>query len=198
MAVLRARRDIEKDSEILTRYWHEEKDAWQNIFVCECCACTNHTGITTNSMAATAETTATEDPVFTEEYAPKKRQDIENPEHDPSHTHSTTNKQDYPDSEMDDWDWDELEASPPKGTTTTTQRPAAQPPMTVSYEEVEGNGKDHSYHQKDTLNGEVQEHTLNTDSKANLDKANHPLSRPTCERRQEQWLLCHDTCGCQN
>ena len=27
MAILRARRDIEKDSEILTRYWHKEKDA---------------------------------------------------------------------------------------------------------------------------------------------------------------------------
>jgi len=100
---------------------------------------------------------------------------------------------------MDDWDWDELEVSPPKGTTTTTQRPAAQPPPTVTYEEIERNGKDaHSYHQKDTLHREVQEHTLNTDSKANLDKDNHSLSRLTCERRQEQWLLCQDTCGCQN
>ena len=27
MVILRARRDIEKDSEILTRYWHKEKDA---------------------------------------------------------------------------------------------------------------------------------------------------------------------------
>jgi len=43
MAILRARKDIEKDTEILTRYWHKEKDAWQNIFECQCCACTNHT-----------------------------------------------------------------------------------------------------------------------------------------------------------
>jgi len=63
MAILRPRRDIEKDLEILTRYWHKEKDAWQNIFECECCACTNHTGTTTNPMAETADTTATVGPV---------------------------------------------------------------------------------------------------------------------------------------
>ena len=68
----------------------------------------------------------------------------------------------------------------------------------MTYEEVAGNGKDHSYHQKNTLIGEAQEHTSNTDSTANIDKANHPLSRLTCERRQEQGLLCQDTCGCQN
>jgi len=50
----------------------------------------------------------------------------------------------------------------------------------------------------DTLNKEVQEHTLNTDSTTKLDKTSHPLSRPTCERRQEQWLLWQDTCGCKN
>jgi len=38
MAILRARKDIEIDSQILTRYWHKEKDAWQNIFECECIA----------------------------------------------------------------------------------------------------------------------------------------------------------------
>jgi len=48
-------------------------------------------------MAETAETTTTENPVSTAEYAPKQRQDIENPEHDSSHTHSTINKQGYPD-----------------------------------------------------------------------------------------------------
>jgi len=32
MAILRARKDIEKDAEILTRNLHKEKDAWQNIF----------------------------------------------------------------------------------------------------------------------------------------------------------------------
>jgi len=39
MGILRARHDIEQDTEILTRYWHKKKDAWQNIFKCECCAC---------------------------------------------------------------------------------------------------------------------------------------------------------------
>jgi len=115
VAILRARRDIEKDSEILTRYWHKEKDAWQNVFECECCACTNHTGTTTNPTVETADTTAIEGPVLTVEYAPRQRPDIENPGHDPSQTHSAINNQDYPDSEMDDWEWDALEASPLKG-----------------------------------------------------------------------------------
>jgi len=103
--------------------------------------------MTTNPMAETADTTTTEGPVSTVEYAPRQRQDIKNPGHDPSQTHSAINKQDYPDSKMDGSDWDELEASPPKGTTTATQRPTAQPPPTVNYEEAEGNGQDdHSYH----------------------------------------------------
>ena len=35
--------DIEPGTDILTRYWHTKKDAWYNIFVYQCCACTNHT-----------------------------------------------------------------------------------------------------------------------------------------------------------
>ena len=138
MAILRARRSIEKDSEILTRYWHKEKDAWQNIFECECCACTGHTGTTTNPLAETADTTTTEDPVLTGDYAPRQRQDKENPGHEPSQTHSASNKQDYPDSEMDDWDWDAMEASPPKGTATATKRPTALPPPTENHDAEEG------------------------------------------------------------
>ena len=161
MAILRARRDIGKDSEILTRYWHKEKDAWQNIFDCECCACTNHTGTTINPIVETAHTTAIEGPVLKVEYAPRQRPDIENPGHNPSQTHSAINNQDYPDSEMDDWDWDALEASPLKGTTTATQRPTALPPPTMNHEEEEGNDwqDDHSYHKMDTLNGEVLQHS---------------------------------------
>ena len=44
LGILRAKNVIEPDTEILTRYWHTKKDAWHNIFVCQCCACTNHTG----------------------------------------------------------------------------------------------------------------------------------------------------------
>jgi len=63
MGILRARKDIEKDTEILTRYWHTKKDAWHNIFECECCACTNHTG-NTNNPPATADMTVIDDTVF--------------------------------------------------------------------------------------------------------------------------------------
>ena len=38
MGILRARQDIEIGTEILTRYWHTKKDAWHNIFECQCCA----------------------------------------------------------------------------------------------------------------------------------------------------------------
>ena len=36
---------------------------------------------------------------------------------------SEVQKQDYPESEMDEWDWDEMEASPFKETTTAIKRP---------------------------------------------------------------------------
>jgi len=32
MGILRAKKDIKPDTEILTRYWHTTKDAWHNIF----------------------------------------------------------------------------------------------------------------------------------------------------------------------
>jgi len=84
------------------------------------------------------------------EYAPRKIPDIENPGHDPSQTHPAIDKQDYPDSEMDEWDWDALEASPLKGTTIATPRPTALPPPTVNHEEEEGNRQDD--HEVYTLN----------------------------------------------
>jgi len=40
---------------------------------------------------------------------------------------------------MDEWDWDALEASPLKGTTTATQQPTTLPPPTVNLGEEEGN-----------------------------------------------------------
>jgi len=124
MVILRARKDIEKDTEILTRYWHKKKDAWQNIFECECCACTNHTGTTINPPA-TVDMTVIDDTVLTVDHTPRERQDLETPGHEPNQDHSASNKQDYPESEMDDWDWDEMEASPFKGTTTSIKRPTS-------------------------------------------------------------------------
>jgi len=72
MGIPRARKDIEKDTEILTRYWHKEKDAWQNIFECECCACTVHTG-NMPDPPATADTTAVEDTASITDHTPRKR-----------------------------------------------------------------------------------------------------------------------------
>jgi len=38
----RARNNITRRTEILTKYWQEDKDAWQNDFDCQRCACTGH------------------------------------------------------------------------------------------------------------------------------------------------------------
>ena len=77
MAILRARKDIEKDTEILTRYCHKEKDAWENIFECQCCACTNHTVTTMTTPIETADTTTTNDPGPVLGYTPRATQDSE-------------------------------------------------------------------------------------------------------------------------
>ena len=113
MRILRARHDIEKDTEILTRYWHKKEDAWQKIFVCECCACTNHTGHMPDPRA-TAETTAEEETAPLIGHLPSKRLDLNKENHEPTQDNLAGNKQEYPDSEIDAWDWDELEASPPQ------------------------------------------------------------------------------------
>jgi len=63
MAILRARCDTRKDTEILIRYWHLDKDAWQNIFDCQCCARTKHklpetpnpTEVAHNTVTSTTE-----------------------------------------------------------------------------------------------------------------------------------------------
>jgi len=111
MGILRARQDIEIGTEILTRYWHTKKDAWNNIFECQCCACTNHTGYAPDPLV-TADTTASVDTMLTPDHQPKKRQDPEELTHESNQDNSAGSKQEYPDSEIDDWDWDELETSP--------------------------------------------------------------------------------------
>ena len=128
MRILRARHDIEKDTEILTQYWHKKEDAWQKIFVCECCACTNHTGNMPDPLA-TADTTAVEDTAPTIGHLPSKRQDLHRVNHEPNQDNLAGNKQEYPESEIDAWDWDELEASPSEGTTHPTQSPTTLPPL---------------------------------------------------------------------
>jgi len=179
--------------EILTRYWHKEKDAWQIIFGCECCACTDHIGNTTNPPE-TADRTARDDTVSRTDHTPRERQDLARPDHD----HSASNKQEYPESEMDDWDWDELEASPFKGTTSPIQLPTELlPPKNQGA----GGGirqDDYPDQEVDTLDWEVLEHPPDRNTKPKLDNTSRPPLNPACEQRQAQWLLCQDTCGCKN
>jgi len=104
MAILRAREDIEKDMEIWTRYWHKEKDAWQNIFECQCCACTNHTETTVTTLGEITERADIEDLALIE-YKPKETQDPEaNPisRPEPNQNCEAEEKQDYPESEIDE------------------------------------------------------------------------------------------------
>jgi hypothetical protein len=173
--------------------WHKEKDAWQNIFEYECCACTNHTGNTTKPPE-TADRTARDDTVSRTDHTPRERQDLARPDHD----HSASNKQEYPESEMDDWDWDELEASPFKGTTSPIQPPTELLP---SKNQGAGGGirqDDYPDQEVDTLDWEALEHPPDRNTKPKLDNTSRPPLNPACEQRQAQWLLCQDTCGCKN
>jgi len=138
MAILRARKDIEKDAEILTRYWHKEKDAWQNIFECQCCTCTNQMGTTITTPTETADVTTTEDPVPIVDYTPREIHGSEialTSHHEGSQDRSARDVEDYPESEMDDipesemddMDWDDLELSPFKETITRNKQRDEKP-----------------------------------------------------------------------
>ena len=119
MAILRARRVIEKDTEILTRYWHKEKDAWQNIFECQCCACTNHTATTTTTQTEIGDSNTTKDLAPGLGNTPREIQGLEitsTPHHEGSQHDSARAEDHYPESEIDDMDWNELEQFPLKGT----------------------------------------------------------------------------------
>ena len=106
MAILRASKDIEKDAEILTRCWHKDKDAWQNMFECQCCACTNHTGTARTALTETANTTTTNNP------GPVLG-------HTPRATHSERKTEDdHSDREMDNLDCDVLGHPPDRDTIT--------------------------------------------------------------------------------
>ena len=73
--------------------------------------------------------------------------------HEPNQDNFARNKQEYLESEMDDWDWDELEASPFKGTTSSIQPPTKLPPLINNEGATGGIGhKDHPDHEADTLN----------------------------------------------
>ena len=102
---------IEQDTEILTRYWHNKKDAWQNIFVCECCACTNHTRHASDPPELEAK--SANGTALSPGHPPSTDLDLPTTHQKPRHDVPTSIKQDYPDSEIDAWDWEELEASSP-------------------------------------------------------------------------------------
>jgi len=150
-------------------------------------------------MAETADTTATEDPILTVDYAPRNRLDMRTQATTPArHTQPTTSRI----TQTRKWKTGTgkaMEASSLKGTTTATQRPTALPPPTVNHEVEEVHMQhDHSDHEVDTLNWDVLEHPPDTDTKTKLDNTSQLLSSLTCERRQEYWLLCQDNCGCKN
>jgi len=152
MGILRARQDIEKDTEILTRYWHTKEDAWHNIFECQCCACTNHTGIIPDPIA-TADTIAVEDITSTIDHLPRKRPDPEELTHKPNQDNPASSEQEYLASDIDDWNWDELEASDPPGITTAIQPPITLSPSRLNDGVARGpEHKDYPKHVADTLN----------------------------------------------
>jgi len=102
---------------------------------------------------ATADTTVVVDTMFTPDHLPRKRQDPEELKHESNQDNSAGSKQDYPESEIDDWDWDELEASPSKGTTTSIQPQKQSSPLKLNDGTTRGpKCADYLNHEADTLN----------------------------------------------
>ena len=101
---------------------------------------------------ASADTTAVVNTVSTTGHLPRKKQDLVMMHHEPNEDNLAGNKQEYPESEIDDWDWDELEASPSKETATSTQPPTKLPPLMIDEGAKRGPGhKDFPDHETDTL-----------------------------------------------
>jgi len=127
MALLRARCDIKKDAESLTRYWHQDKDAWQKIFDCQCCACTEHRMADTPTSTKCAPNTimsTTEPPVQVSDTIPWENMDTQIatiPHHGCSQERTENNENDYPDSEGDNINWNDLKNSPLRGAITETE-----------------------------------------------------------------------------
>jgi len=121
MVILRVRGDIKKDTEILTRYCNQQKDAWLNIFEYQWCACTNHTRLVMPPQTETVVTIITErlsqvsDKTFRENW---DLQITTIPHHSRSQERSERVEEDYPEWEMDNMDWNELEQFPVKGAIT--------------------------------------------------------------------------------
>ena len=71
---------------------------------------------------ATTETNAADETAPRIGHSPSNRQDLTKENQEPTQDNLVDNKQEYPDSEIDAWDWDELEASPPTGTSQPEAR----------------------------------------------------------------------------
>jgi len=76
---------------------------------------------------ATTETKAADETAPRTGHSPSIRQDPTKENQEPTQDNLADNKQEYPDSEIDAFDWDELEASPPTGTSQPIQSPTTSP-----------------------------------------------------------------------
>jgi len=77
---------------------------------------------------ATTETKAADETAPRTGHSPRIRQDLTKENQAPTQDNLADNKQEYPDLEIDAWDWDELEASPSTGTSQPMQSPTTPPP----------------------------------------------------------------------
>jgi len=77
----------------------------------------------------TTETKAADETASRNSHSPSNRQDPTKENQEPTQDNLAGNKQEYPDSEIDALDWDELGASPPTGTSQPIQSPRTPPPV---------------------------------------------------------------------
>ena len=87
-------------------------------------------GTTITTSTETADVTTTEDPVPIVDYTPREIHGSEialTSHHEGSQDRSARDVEDYPESEMDDMDWDDLELSPFKETITRNKQRDEKP-----------------------------------------------------------------------
>ena len=92
--------------------------------MCECCACTNHTRQASDPPELEAK--PANGTTLSPGHPPSTDLDLPTTHQKPRHYVPMSNQQDYPDLEIDAWDWDKLEASSPIETSLPTQPPTTQ------------------------------------------------------------------------
>jgi len=129
-----------------------------------------------------------------------------------SHDGLARAEEDYPESEIDDWEWDDLEHGTRSIATNLTVRTIQtfetpwinkDPPLTTPlHHNNEGENRktedDYSDGEMDNLDWYVLEHPPNRNTKTKCESTSPLPTSLTGKQRQAHFLLCPVKCGCNN